>query len=102
MRIKCGDCNVNTSEKKQKKEEEKKQQKEKQMKQICSKSVIAGVNSYPDMKEFRDEDKMWRLQCENKRKEQRKQRVQLSLKMHNESFEDQFEKFFDEGIKRWE
>ena len=68
----------------------------------CSQSVICGVNQYPDTKEFRDEDKMWRSQCEKDRKKQRSERMQAQLKAPDESLDDEFEKFFDEGMRRWD
>lgn len=69
---------------------------------VCSQSVICGVNAYPETKEFRDEDKMWRSQCEKNRKKQRSERMQSQLKVQDENVDDEFEKLFDEGMRRWD
>jgi len=74
----------------------------KELEELKAKSVIAGVNKYPDGAQFRDEEKMWRIDCETRRKDQRKERVRLQLKNVEERMEDEFEKFFDEGMKRWD
>ena len=39
---------------------------------------------------------------EDARRKQRTKRIKMQLKKPNESFEDEFEKFYDEGMKRWE
>lgn len=67
-----------------------------------SKSVLHCVNPY-HRKEFplTDEEKMMSKCCEQDRKLQRKQRVEKQLKMRNESMDDEFEKFFEEGFERW-
>ena len=62
--------------------------------------MLHAVNNYPDPKEFRDGDKMWRSDCESERKQQRKDRIAMQLKKNGETLDDEFDKFFDEGIKR--
>eukprot|EP00485_Elphidium_margaritaceum_P019069 CAMPEP_0202727494 /NCGR_PEP_ID=MMETSP1385-20130828/185150_1 /ASSEMBLY_ACC=CAM_ASM_000861 /TAXON_ID=933848 /ORGANISM="Elphidium margaritaceum" /LENGTH=526 /DNA_ID=CAMNT_0049393735 /DNA_START=35 /DNA_END=1615 /DNA_ORIENTATION=- len=73
-----------------------------EFKAACKASVICGANAYPKDKAFMDEERMWAMEAESRRKEQRRDRIRLQLKNVGESIDDEFDKFFDEGMKRWD